>query len=370
MKKRSENMAWREGLSKASHGKAKGEKHKKALSIAAQKRVSRVKVSPGLLKYQQGGIKNHPNSWTINKRLCLERDGKRCRHCATTEKLQVHHMKPFKKSGNNALTNLITLCVSCHRKAEPGRLPTSSNGRICGVLLAGGRGTRLAPITLFHNKHELPVGGIPMIFHPLNTLRAMGVLDVMVILDREGSGKICNMLGDGSEFGMDLTYRVQNGPGGIAEALSLAEDFAKKRKIFVILGDNIFSSEEFRGKKTPKFWTAGCVFLKNVNNPHDYGIADVKNGRVVGVEEKPKNPKTNLAVTGLYAYNHTIFDILKKLSPSARGELEISDLNDYLAKEKNLSFKTVENEWMDAGYSTQGYLDANMAALGKLPKPF
>ena len=270
-------------------------------------------------------------------------------------------MNPFKKSKNNELDNLICLCKSCHRMAEEIRLPIKTNKDICGIILAGGRGTRLAPNSIFHNKHELPLGPVPMIFYPIMTLRDLRITNVMIILDRQRIGRIVEMLGDGSEFGMSFTYRIQNSSGGIAEALLLAKDFAKNKKSYVILGDNVFEKKEF--SKPVSFFTDGCVFLKEVENPIDYGVAEINNKRVLGIEEKPVKPKTNLAVTGLYAYDKEVFSIIESLEPSKRGEMEITGLNDYLAKKGQLSYKIIKGEWLDAGYSHEGYLKAQIECM-------
>lgn len=347
MPERSKNIKWKERLSEASIGKPKSEAHKQALRKPKKIYTRKMKMI------------NYGNSWSINRRLALERDGRRCRTCGTIYKLEVHHLNPFRKSKNNNLNNLITQCARCHRRAEECRRPRNNN--TCGVVLAGGRGTRLSPITVFHNKHELPMGAIPMIFHPLKTLRELRITKVLVILNKEKVGRIIEMLGDGGEFGLEISYRIQNGSGGIAEALLLAEDFVKGRDMYVILGDNIFSEKEF--SKSPKMYTEGLVFLKRVNNPKDYGVAEIKNNRVISVVEKPQKPSTDMAVTGLYGYKPTIFNILKTLSPSERGELEISQLNDILAKRGELAYKTIRGMWLDAGGSHEGYIKAQMYCL-------
>ena len=154
----------------------------------------------------------------------------------------------------------------------------------------------MSPLTLFHNKHELPLGPIPMIYHPLKTLRTLHITDVMIILDRHRAGRIMEMLGDGNEFGLSISYRIQSGAGGIAEALLLTQDFVGKRDAYVILGDNIFESREFSRDIT--LFTDGLVFLKEVSNAKDYGVAQIRGRRVISIEEKPQNPKTSLAVTG------------------------------------------------------------------------
>ena len=315
--KRSQNKIWRENLSIASKGKLKSEAHKIALMVP-----KKTKRDYSLIKTKYN--KDPQNSWTVNRRLALERDAGRCRHCGTNKSIQVHHMDPFKKTKNNHIDNLITLCTSHHRQAEKCRLSTKTNVGICGILLAGGKGTRLAPNSIFHNKHELPLGAVPMIYYPLLTLRSLKITNVMIILDRQRVGRIIEMLGDGSEFGMEFTYKIQNSAGGIAEALLLARDFAKNKKSYVILGDNIFEKGEF--SKPINFYTEGCVFLKRVKNPIDYGVAEINNKRVLGIEEKPTNPKTNLAVTGLYVYDKDVFSIIESLEPSKRGEMEITGL--------------------------------------------
>lgn len=355
-KKRSSNLIWRENLSKSRIGMKFSGTHKQNLSTAAKRR-NRKKVGTRNIAYNS----DQDNSWTLNKRFVLDRDGKRCRHCGDSEKLEVHHINPFKKSKSNHIDNLITLCVRCHRRAEESRSPVSERERVCGIVLAGGRGTRLSPNTVFHNKHEMPLGAVPMIFYPIRTLRSLRVTDVLIVLDRHNVGRIMEMLGDGSEFGMSFTYRIQNNSGGIAEALSLGRDFVKDRIAYVILGDNVFEMGEFQ--KPVKFWTTGCVFVKEVDNPKDYGVAEVMGDKVLSVVEKPEKPKTNLAVTGLYAYRSEIFELLDSFTPSDRDELEISSLNDYLARQGALSFKTIKGVWMDAGYSVDGYVEAQRTTL-------
>jgi glucose-1-phosphate thymidylyltransferase len=163
---------------------------------------------------------------------------------------------------------------------------------------------------------------------------------------------------------MNFTYVVQNSAGGIGEALLRAKDFVGDRDMYVILGDNIFNRHEF--DRPPTFFTDGCVFLKKVKDSRQYGVPEFDNGgRIVSIEEKPATPKSPYAVTGLYAYKNNVFSILEKLVPSSRGEIEISDLNDFLAKDGKLSFTKIRKEWLDAGHSPQGYVDAQYYLLKK-----
>ena len=214
------------------------------------------------------------------KAAVLNRDGYRCRHSGATDDIDVYLIDTEKPSMRYDPSNLITLSEGMRERA----LTTDHAGvqQKCGVLLAGGRGTRLAPLTLFMNKHELPVGGVPMIFRPLFTLRSLGVQDIMIILDRENSSEcFIAMLGDGSEFGLSITYRVQQGPSGIAAALMLAKDFVRERRCYVILGDNIFDEDEFIDWQEPSWieeigsLDGACVFVKQVLNPEDYGVIDL-----------------------------------------------------------------------------------------------
>ena len=219
-----------------------------------------------------------------------------------------------------------------------------------GVILAGGKGLRLYPLTKVTNKHLLPVGREPMIFNPIKKLVEAGIKDILIITSTDQMGSIVNLLGSGAEFGVDFTYKVQEKPLGIAHALSLAEDFAKNQKIVVILGDNIttgsikpyihlFSLQELGAK----------VLLKKVDDPSRYGIASISEEQVMGIEEKPINPKSNYAVLGYYMYDPNVFDIIKRLKPSNRGEFEITDVNNEYIRKKQLTYDILEGEWTDAG---------------------
>jgi glucose-1-phosphate thymidylyltransferase len=218
-----------------------------------------------------------------------------------------------------------------------------------GIILAGGEGTRLRPLTLITNKHLLPVYDKPMILYPLDTLKRSGIDEIMIVCGKEHGGHFINFLGSGKDYGVKLSYTFQHGSGGIAEALSLAEDFAGNDKIAVVLGDNIFEDDFSKDFKTFQNELGAKVFIKEVSDPHRFGVAEIAGGNIVGIEEKPKNPKSNLATVGLYLYNPDVFAKIKKLAPSARGELEITDVHNMYIAEASLSYGTVKGFWSDAG---------------------
>lgn len=218
-----------------------------------------------------------------------------------------------------------------------------------GVILAGGTGSRLYPCTLVTNKHLLPVFDKPMIFHPLEILKSLGIDDILIVTGGESIGDFMKLLGSGENFGVRLTYRIQDKPLGIAHALLSAEDFAKGDKIVVILGDNVFEKVEV-DKSLITTGDNAIVFLKDVEDPQRFGVATFdKDGNVIEIEEKPKVPKTNYAVTGLYVYPPDVFDFIKILKPSARGELEITDVNNFYIKNKRLKAIKLDRFWSDAG---------------------
>jgi glucose-1-phosphate thymidylyltransferase len=218
-----------------------------------------------------------------------------------------------------------------------------------GIILAGGNGTRLSPLTLITNKHLLPVYDKPMILYPLETLKKGGVSEIMIVCGREHAGHFMNFLGSGKEYGVKLSYALQSGAGGIADALGLAEDFAGQDKIAVILGDNIFEDDFSADFKAFENEPGGKVFIKEVPDPQRFGVAEVIGGKIVDIEEKPKAPKSNLATVGLYLYNADVFGKIKKLVPSGRGELEIADVNNMYVKEGSLSYGMINGFWSDAG---------------------
>lgn len=294
------------------------------------------------------------------KKICFERDAGRCRHCGTDGGIDVYQL--HKRGGRLAwhLTNLIVLCNDCNAKAES--VKNNPNTDRVGVILCGGRGTRLSPSTSFSNKHELPVGLIPMVMYPIKTLQHFRVKRVLVVVDRLGYEKIPKILGSGCEFGMDISYKVQEGASGIASALYMAKDFVKNEKeVLCILGDNIFDNTALDVDAKIDEETKAYVWLKEVNEPGHYGVAEIKNSKVVGVEEKPSHPKSNLAVVGLYLYDaQDVFCKIDKVEPSERGETEISSINNQYAQSGQLGFGLVGGYWGDAGGSIWKYAECSM----------
>jgi glucose-1-phosphate thymidylyltransferase len=219
-----------------------------------------------------------------------------------------------------------------------------------GIVLAGGMGTRLRPLTLVTNKHLLPVYDKPMILYPLETLKKSGITDILLVTGREHAGHFINFLGSGKEYGVQLSYAVQNkNDGGIADALSYAEDFADKGRVAVILGDNIFEDNFTKVVKT--FRKGARIFLKKVKDPQRYGVPvfDKAGKKIIHIEEKPLEPKSNFAQTGIYFFDNEIFKFIKKLSPSKRGELEMTDAINHYVKRGNISHAIVKGSWYDAG---------------------
>jgi glucose-1-phosphate thymidylyltransferase len=216
-----------------------------------------------------------------------------------------------------------------------------------GVILAGGSGTRLYPCTKVTNKHLLPVYNKPMIFYPIQTLLAGGIREILIVSGPGHAGHFLNLLGSGKDFRAKFTYEIQDEAGGIAQALRLAEDFAGGDDIVVILGDNIFEDKfDFSG-----FSGGAKIFLKKMplESAKRFGVAQTRNGSVVSIEEKPKNPKSNYVVTGLYMYDSSVFETIRKLKPSQRGELEITDVNNHYVKKGKMAFSFVKGRWSDAG---------------------
>jgi len=227
-----------------------------------------------------------------------------------------------------------------------------------GIVLAGGLGTRLKPLTAITNKHLLPVYAKPMIYYPIETLVEAGLDDIMIVTGGQHAGEFLRLLGNGKEFGLTgLRYAYQAGEGGIAEALGLAEHFADQDRVIVMLGDNIVEksirpdveafAEQPRGAK---------ILLKEVPNPQEFGVAEVEGDRVVRIVEKPPSPKTNYAVVGIYMYDARVFDIIKTLRPSDRGELEITDVNNAYIEAAEMTFAFLDGWWADAGESCEALL--------------
>lgn len=220
-----------------------------------------------------------------------------------------------------------------------------------GVILAGGTGSRLFPLTKITNKHLLPIYDKPMIFYPLQTLVDAGIKDILLVTGGRNSGDFLRLLANGKEFGLNhLNYTYQEGEGGIADALGLAEHFADGEKICVILGDNIIeldiraAVDDFRRQER-----GAKILLKEVSDAERFGVAELQGERIVGIEEKPRAPKSNYAVTGIYMYDGTVFDKIRQLVPSRRNELEITDVNNAYIAEGTMTFNFLDGWWTDAG---------------------
>jgi len=219
-----------------------------------------------------------------------------------------------------------------------------------GIILAGGTGSRLHPLTKVTNKHLLPVYNKPMIYYPLETLVNAGVKEILIVSGQDHAGHFLNLLGSGSEFGVKLSYEVQEGALGIADALRLAEDFADDENVTVILGDNIFEDNISKDLEDFEKQEKGAkIFLKEVDDAKRFGVAEIKEDKVVDIEEKPEEPKTKLAVTGLYMYDKSVFDIIRSIKPSQRGEYEITDVNNEYIKKGEMSYSVLSGSWTDAG---------------------
>jgi glucose-1-phosphate thymidylyltransferase len=232
-----------------------------------------------------------------------------------------------------------------------------------GVVLAGGTGSRLFPLTKVTNKHLLPVGKQPMLLHPIIKLREAGITEICIVTGTEHMGDIVNLLGSGHEYGCDFTFRVQDQAGGIAEALGLVEHFAAGGKVCVILGDNIFRDSIADQVDTYSHQEKGArVMLKQVQDPQRFGVAKLDGDKVVGIIEKPDDPPSDWAVTGIYFYDQYAFDICKGLEPSARGELEITDVNNAYIEQGTMTFGKFQGWWTDAG-TFPSYHHANQLVM-------
>jgi glucose-1-phosphate thymidylyltransferase len=219
-----------------------------------------------------------------------------------------------------------------------------------GIILAGGTGSRLFPLTKVTNKHLLPVGDKPMIFYPVEKLCKAGINEILIVTGVEHMGDVVSLLGSGKDFGCQFTYRVQDEAGGIAQALGLASQFAKNDKMCVILGDNIFyDSIESFVKEFDKGSAKAKILLKKVSDPGRFGVAEVKGDKIISVVEKPKQPTSEYAVTGIYFFSSDVFEIVKSLKFSSRNELEITDVNNAYIKRGEMSFNILDNWWTDAG---------------------
>jgi len=214
-----------------------------------------------------------------------------------------------------------------------------------GIILAGGKGTRLLPMTKITNKHLLPVYNEPMIMFPLKKLINLGIKEIMIVSGKGHAGHFLELLGSGHELGIRLSYSVQEGSLGIADALRITEDFSDGESIAVILGDNIYEND-FEIKD---FKNGARIFLKKVDNPARFGVATLNKNKVIKIVEKPKNPETNYAVTGFYLFDKTVYDKIRKLKISDRGEFEITDINNMYIQENKMDYKLIEGFWSDAG---------------------
>jgi glucose-1-phosphate thymidylyltransferase len=235
-----------------------------------------------------------------------------------------------------------------------------------GVILAGGLGTRLYPLTKITNKHLLPVFDRPMIYYPIEALINAGVRDIMIVTGGKKSGDFLSLLGNGSDFGLKhINYTYQKGEGGIAEALGLCEHWAAGESVCVILGDNIIENNIAKAVRNFREQKSGAkILLKEVHDPERFGVAELKGDRVLAIEEKPKRPKSNLAVIGIYLYDARVFDIIKTLEPSDRGELEITDVNNWYIRDGSMTYEVLEGWWTDAGTFESLLRAANLVAEG------
>ena len=220
-----------------------------------------------------------------------------------------------------------------------------------GVVLAGGKGSRLYPLTRVTNKHLLPIYDRPMVYYPIQTLVDAGVKDIIVVTGGQNSGDFLRLLSNGRSFDLRrIHYTYQEGEGGIADALHLAEPFVEGEKICVVLGDNIIENNIIEAARNFERQEKGAhILLKEVPDPGRFGCAEISNGRIVGIEEKPKNPKSNYAVTGIYFYDATVFEKIGRTKPSWRNELEITDVNNMYLEEKTLTHSILDGWWTDAG---------------------
>lgn len=232
-----------------------------------------------------------------------------------------------------------------------------------GIILAGGLGSRLHPLTKATNKHLLPVGSEPMFYHSIRQLVSADIEDILVITSTQHMGDVVRCLGSGDEFGCKLSYKVQEKAGGIAHALALAEDFAAGKNICVILGDNIFEysikpyTDAFR-----KQGTGAHVLVNKVGEPERYGVAALDEHQVIDIEEKPSNPKSSYAVVGLYYFDDQVFDIIRSINVSARGELEITTVNNVYIEKQQLHYSICHGHWTDAG-TFESLFEANQILL-------
>ncbi len=235
-----------------------------------------------------------------------------------------------------------------------------------GVILAGGLGKRLYPLTKITNKHLLPVHNEPMIYYPLRALLNAGISDILIVTGGSHAGDFLRLLGNGKEFGLKhLNYTYQEGEGGIADALSLAEHFSDYEKMVVILGDNIIEGNIIQAVKDFRKQKEGAkILLKEVPDPQRFGVPEIVDGKILGIEEKPMIPKSQYAVIGIYMYDGGVFDIIRTLKPSNRGELEITDVGNAYIREGKMTYNFLEGWWSDAGTFESLHRTSNLVAQG------
>jgi len=231
-----------------------------------------------------------------------------------------------------------------------------------GVVLAGGLGTRLRPLTSITNKHLLPVYNKPMVYYPIEMLVEAGITDIMIVTGGNSAGDFLRLIGNGEDFGLSrINYAYQKGEGGIAQALGLAREFVGNDRVVVVLGDNILQNGIKKGVEAFAQQQKGSrIFLKQVDHPWEYGIAEVDGNKIKRITEKPKDPPSDLAVIGVYMYPPDVFDIVATLTPSARGELEVTDINNTYIQRGEMEYQVVEGWWLDAGESHEALLKANL----------
>jgi glucose-1-phosphate thymidylyltransferase len=229
-----------------------------------------------------------------------------------------------------------------------------------GVVLAGGLGTRLMPLTKVINKQILPVYNKPLIYYPILTLKEAGIKEILIISGPGHAGQLLDLLGSGKELGVDLSYDIQEVPRGIAHGLAIAEDFADNGRVALILGDNIFEDSLKKAVDDFKKQEKGAkIVIKQVPDPERFGVVKFKGDKIAQIIEKPKRPPTNWMVTGFYLYDNRVFDIIRGLNPSARGEYEITDVNNFYIKEGTMTYQKARGKWIDAG-TFDSLLEANI----------
>jgi glucose-1-phosphate thymidylyltransferase len=240
-----------------------------------------------------------------------------------------------------------------------------------GIILAGGSGTRLRPMTLVTSKQLLPIYDRPMIFYPLQTLLNAGIKEVLIIVAPERAGDFLRVLGSGKEFGAKFTYEIQDKPNGLAEAFIIGEDFIDNGSVTLVLGDNLFvGKEEEINDAITSFTTGGRVFAKEVPDPERFGVVEFDAQRsVLSIEEKPKQPRSNHALVGLYVFDNQVVSIAKNLQPSARGELEITDVHKAYLERGQLDVRMYTGEWLDTGTPDSLLAAGNMIAERKRTNP-